>query len=110
MGAGSRCCLACGNGWAGGGGGAEDDNPDIAKYLGHGDLELRYQHNELATLSALLRIRSVQFDLALSSTLVTPLLHNTNLHLQYFDGYGESLIDYNQRHRTVGIGISMPYE
>ncbi|MBU1775548.1 MAG: phospholipase A [Gammaproteobacteria bacterium] len=93
-----------------GAGGAEDDNPDIAEYLGHGDLELRYQHNGLATLTALLRIRSVQLDLALSSELVTPLLHNTSLHLQYFDGYGESLIDYNQRHRTLGIGISMPFE
>lgn len=93
-----------------GAGGVDDDNPDIAEYLGHGDLELRYLHNNQATLTALLRIRSVQFDLALSSKLVTPLLHNTSLHLQYFDGYGESLIDYNQRHRTIGIGISMPYE
>jgi phospholipase A1 len=93
-----------------GGGGSDDDNPDIEHYLGHGDLELRYQHNAKAMLSALLRIRSVQLDLALSSELVTPLLHSTNLHLQYFNGYGESLIDYNHKHHTLGIGISMPFE
>ncbi|MDO8925509.1 MAG: phospholipase A [Sideroxyarcus sp.] len=92
------------------GGGTDDDNPDIEHYLGHGDLELRYQHNGKAVLTALLRIRSVQLDLALSSKLLTSMLHSTNLHLQYFNGYGESLIDYNQRHHTLGIGISMPFE
>lgn len=91
-----------------GGGGIDDDNPDIEHHLGHGDLELRYHHNDKAVLTALARIHSLQLDLALSSKLVTPLLHSTNLHLQYFDGYGESLIDYNQRHRTMGVGISMP--
>jgi phospholipase A1 len=93
-----------------GGGGSDDDNPDITDYLGHGDLEIRYRHNDYAVLSALVRIRSFQLDLAVSSKLVTSLLHSTNLHLQYFDGYGESLIDYNQRHHTLGVGISMPFE
>jgi phospholipase A1 len=93
-----------------GGGGIDDDNPDIVHYLGHGDLELRYHHNDKAALSALARSRSLQLDLTLSTELVTGLLHHTDLHLQYFTGYGESLIDYNHKHHTVGIGISMPIE
>lgn len=93
-----------------GGGSSDDDNPDIEHFLGHGDLELRYHHKDMGVLSALLRIHSVQLDLALPSTLVTSLLHSTNLHLQYFNGYGESLIDYNHKHHTLGIGISMPFE
>ncbi len=93
-----------------GGGGIDDDNPDIEHYLGHGDLEVRYYHNDKAVLSALIRIHSLQLDLALSSRFLTSLVHNTDLHLQYFDGYGESLIDYNQRHRTLGVGLSMPFE
>jgi phospholipase A1 len=91
-----------------GGGGSDDDNPDIADYLGHGDLEIRYCDGT-SSLSLLARIHSLQVDLSLSLNEMTS-LHNTNFHLQYFDGYGESLIDYNQRHRTLGVGFSMPFE
>lgn len=93
-----------------GGGTLDDDNPDIARYLGHGDLEVRYYY-EQAVLSALVKRHSLQLDVAIPPPKLFGIeLLNSNLHLQYFDGYGESLIDYNQRHRTFGIGISMPFE
>jgi phospholipase A1 len=89
------------------GGGANDDNPDIVNYLGHGDLEARYYYGP-GMLSAIARSRSIQLDLAVSLWPVG--IKNSNLHFQYFDGYGESLIDYNQKHTTLGVGISMPFE
>lgn len=90
-----------------GGGGIDDDNPDIIDYLGHGDLELRYYRGH-GMLSAIVRSRSIQMDLALPLRALS--IQNANLHLQYFHGYGESLIDYNQSHTTLGIGLSMPFE
>ena len=93
-----------------------DDNADITDYQGHGDLELRYSQNRFWEASLILKPRSVQLDLAAPwsawrlLTLAAPGAHNTNIHLQYFSGYGESLIDYNQRHDTWGVGLSFPFE
>jgi phospholipase A1 len=77
-----------------------DDNPDITHYLGHGEIELKYWLNG-RVYSAIARKRSVQFDV--------PVPYLPGFHFQYFSGYGETLIDYNQRHQTIGVGYSLPY-
>ncbi|TAJ76003.1 MAG: hypothetical protein EPO42_13680 [Gallionellaceae bacterium] len=93
-----------------------DDNPDIANYLGHGDIELRYSQNDLWEVCVIARQHSFQLDLSAPwtawrlLTLAAPGEHNTNVHLQYFSGYGESLIDYNHKHETWGIGLSFPFD
>jgi len=93
-----------------------DDNPDITHYLGNGDLELRYSLNSMWEASILARKHSFQLDLSAAwtawrlLTLASPGEHNTNIHLQYFSGYGESLIDYNQKHETWGVGLSFPFD
>ena len=93
-----------------GGGTIDDDNPDITHYLGLGEIEARYFHGR-GVLSMLARKHSLQLDLAIPAPpLLGIRIHNTNLHLQLFSGYGESLIDYNQRHHTFGVGISLPFE
>lgn len=93
-----------------------DDNPDINHFLGNGDIELRYSQNSRWEISLLAKSRSIQLDLAAPwtawrlLTLAAPGEHNTNIHLQYFSGYGESLIDYNHKHETWGVGLSFPFE
>jgi phospholipase A1 len=87
-----------------------DDNPDILQYLGRWEFEARYYYRQ-TVLSAIVRVQSVQIDLALPAThLPGMLIQNANFHLQLFSGYGESLMDYNQRHITYGLGISLPFE
>lgn len=89
----------------------ENDNPDITHYLGYGDIEVRYLGDMKQQYSILARIRSLQVDLAFPLNKVLPVIERSDLnaHFQYFTGYGESLIDYNQRHNSWGIGISLPY-
>ena len=90
--------------------GADDDNPDIADYLGRGDATLVRVWPDGQQLSLALRhsLRggdrshgAVQFDWAF------PLHRTFRGHLQVFDGYGESLIDYNHRATYIGLGISL---
>lgn len=90
-----------------------DDNADIVQYLGYREFELRYIEDGGWEVSAISRIRSVQLDIAapLASwlTLDDSEAH-INIHLHYFNGYGESLLDYNQGHVTWGAGVSFPFD
>ncbi|RPE81798.1 phospholipase A [Vulcaniibacterium tengchongense] len=89
--------------------GNDDDNPDIEDYVGRGDATLVYRRDghEFA-LMARHSLRggdrshgAVQFDWGF------PIRSNLRGHLQIFDGYGESLIDYNHRATYIGLGISL---
>jgi phospholipase A1 len=95
---------------------ATDNNPDITHYLGNGDIEVRYSHGGKWEAAAIARTHSIQLDFSAPWTVWRLLTlssigaHNTNLHFQYFNGYGESLIDYNHKHQTWGVGLSFPFE
>ncbi|WP_166262213.1 phospholipase A [Marinobacter salicampi] len=87
---------------------SEDDNPDIERYLGHGDLWTVYKWNEENTLSLKLRNNlrgdnKTSFELGYSF----PIGEALKGYVQYYNGYGESLIDYNQRIQRIGIGVML---
>lgn len=88
------------------------DNPDIAYYRGYSDVLVRIGETDGMQLATTLRKGtgedpySVQFDF--SYPLKVARLGNLGgyLHLQYFNGYGESLIDYNHKvHSQFRIGL-----
>jgi phospholipase A1 len=88
-----------------------DDNPDIKDYLGRGDLVTRYQTAGGYVTSLLLRhsLRSIPGRGFAQLEWATPLLNSlgaARLHVQLSSGYGESLIDYNHKQTTIGVGIS----
>ena len=85
-----------------------DDNPDIEDYLGHGDLQVVYRKGRNA-YSLLLRnnFKSPDNRGALKLNWSFPLYGRLKGYVQYFNGYGESLIDYNHSQQSFGIGVSL---
>jgi phospholipase A1 len=88
---------------------SNDDNPGISNYMGRGEILVvrdlgRQEFSLLLRHSLRLGNQShgaAQFDWAF------PIIGNLHGHLQVFDGYGESLIDYNHRALYVGLGVSV---
>ena len=86
----------------------DDDNPDIEDYMGQGDLQAVY-HNGRNTYSLLLRnnFDSAENHGAVKLNWSFPLYGRLKGYVQYFDGYGESLIDYNHSQQSLGVGLSL---
>jgi phospholipase A1 len=83
-----------------------DDNPDIEDYMGKFEFTVTYREfdNEF---SVMLR-NNLDFEEnrgALQLDWTFPLQGRFRGYLQIFDGYGESLIDYDARIQRIGIGI-----
>jgi phospholipase A1 len=85
---------------------SRDDNPDITKYLGYGDLTLVYAVGN-HTLSMIGRYNPATSKGAVQGAWNFPLVRRVRGYVQVFSGYGESLIDYNWRQTTFGIGVSL---
>ena len=82
-----------------------DDNPDISDFMGSGEVGLFYK-KERHSFSMMVR-NNLQTDnkgaVALGWTY--PMSSKLKGYLQIFDGYGESLIDYDHRSTRIGVGI-----
>ena len=83
-----------------------DDNPDITHYLGYGDVTALYTFGK-HTLSLLARYNPATGKGALQAGWNFPLHRKVRGYVQWFSGYGESMIDYNWRQNTIGIGVSL---
>ena len=83
-----------------------DDNPDIEKFYGHAELQLQRQffHNHLAHLTVKGNVNTGKGSVALNYSI--PSGNGSVFYcLNFFSGYGESLIDYNRSITRVGIGV-----
>ncbi|MGC1515550.1 MAG: phospholipase A [Maribacter sp.] len=86
-----------------------DDNENISDFIGRGEANVIYdwgrqRFTAIARHSLNLGEKSrgsVQLNWSF------PIYKNFNGHLQLFDGYGETLIDYNHRQTTLGLGVSL---
>lgn len=81
-----------------------DDNPDIEDYMGHFELTGAYRWSDVE-FSLLLRRNFDEGHGAHELGVSFPLWGRLRGYFQYFDGYGESLIDYDHRSRRIGVGV-----
>ncbi len=90
-----------------------DDNPDITRYRGYGELGLRLGSDDGVMLTALLRRGTAgymrrQFDLSYPLRRSVFSGVGAFAHLQYLSGYGETLLGYDERRDPqVRIGVSL---
>lgn len=83
-----------------------DDNPDIEKYMGHGEIRAAYASDQ-HTFSVMLRNNFDEPNYgAVEINWSFPMSRRVKWFVQYFNGYGESLIDYNAPVNRLGIGIA----
>lgn len=83
-----------------------NDNPDIIDYMGHFELIAAYKWNELEfAFTGRQNFRTHKGGMELGMTF--PLSGKLKGYLQYNQGYGESLIDYNHSQQRIGVGIAL---
>jgi len=89
------------------------DNPDIRDYRGNVELQAAIQYGDGVALSATGRIGrkgrrgSVQLDLTVPIELKGRFNFASYFMVQYYSGYGESLIDYNRHGDALRFGFSL---
>ncbi|GAB5452415.1 MAG: phospholipase A [Halioglobus sp.] len=82
----------------------DDDNPDIDDYLGHFEYTFAYRWEDLV-FSGMARRNFDEGNGAFQAGLSFPLYGRLKGYIQYFNGYGESLIDYDRDVERIGVGV-----
>lgn len=101
-----------------------DENPDIEDYLGYFDLELLYSSTKDTNtknsfdgfnVGTTIRHGSKEGSILVDASFplnnlfkvfgATGYEFNPNLYIQYFGGYGENLLNYNQKRNVIRVGF-----
>ena len=85
--------------------GDDDDNPDINKYMGYGDLKVQYRFNDKQNVYSVLRYNPKSGRGAVEAAYTFPIKGKLKGVVRGFHGYGESLIDYNHKQNGIGVGL-----
>lgn len=82
-------------------------NPEIAYYLGYDNIVLSYK---IAKLKAAVEAQNIESGYTrgfVKVSLSYPILRSISIFGQFFNGYGQSLIEYNHKNTGFGIGLSL---
>jgi len=90
----------------------DDDNPDIADFIGRAEVTGRWNYNRDNTFGVTVRNNlrdsgkgSVRLEWF--KAIGDPVASNLRFHTQLFYGYGDTLIDYNRKRTVLSIGLSL---
>lgn len=81
-----------------------DDNPDILDFMGHGEMLLGWRGSKYE-FSANFRNNFSTGKGGTELSMSFPLFGRFRGVVQYFNGYGDSLIDYDHFQQRIGVGI-----
>ena len=84
---------------------AEDNNPDIENYLGRYELRLFYSWRGQVFSAMLRNVLDSEHRLNSELTWSFPIARRLRGLVQWYNGYGENLIDYNFNTHRIGIGV-----
>lgn len=84
-----------------------DDNPDIEDYMGHYTIDAAYAFSDTRKIAVMIRKNWRTGNGAIEINFTKPIFGRMIGLVQYFSGYGESLIDYNHKQQKIGFGIAL---
>lgn len=84
----------------------EDNNPNIENYLGYGEVRAAYRWKS-QVFAAMLRnnLKADDNRGAIELDWTIPLTSQIKGFVQYFNGYGETLLTYNESDQRLGVGF-----
>lgn len=85
---------------------SSDDNPDINHYRGYFDLSVGYDYKGWQT-KATGHYNWIHNKAGIEVSASYPMTKHMRFYVQYYGGYGESLVDYNKNIQRIGLGISL---
>ncbi|WP_036142874.1 phospholipase A [Luteibacter sp. 9135] len=87
----------------------DDDNPDIKDYMGRGEITVVHEvgRQEFSLTGRHSFRTGDRSHGSLRGTWSFPVVNNLRGYVEVFNGYGESMIDYNHRATYLGVGVSL---
>jgi phospholipase A1 len=83
-----------------------DDNPDILDFMGHGEMGMSWRKYK-KEYAVRVRGNPSTNKGAITIGMTFPLFAKFRGFVQYFNGYGDSLIDYDHHQQRLGLGVAL---